>query len=198
MVVAYGAKNIVQGRASRCYRRVLQQTETDTRHNAMRSFTLYTRIEDRHLHTSSCTLHLPTSAQHGAMQCGPSHSKRIKHLAELPACTLIHLPTSAQHGAMQCGRSHSKHIKHLAELPACTLHLKPWDATRRSSSVAPRACVRVYARVLVPPNPYIHTYILYTYPHPCNTRRLHIAKRTVFTSRGVIGVVASSLSYIYI
>jgi len=42
-------------------------------------------------------------------------------------------------------------------LPAHT----PWDvvsATRRSSGVAPRACVRVYARVLVPPNLYIHTY----------------------------------------
>jgi len=39
---------------------------------------------------------------------------------------------------------------------------KPWDVvsvTRRSSGVAPRACVRVYARVLVPPNLYIHTYI---------------------------------------
>jgi len=39
---------------------------------------------------------------------------------------------------------------------------KPWDvvsATRRSSGVAPRACVRVYARVLVPPNLYIYTYI---------------------------------------
>jgi len=37
---------------------------------------------------------------------------------------------------------------------------KPWDVvsvTRRSSGVAPRACVRVYARVLVPPNLYIHT-----------------------------------------
>jgi len=37
---------------------------------------------------------------------------------------------------------------------------KPWDvvsATRRSSDVAPRACVRVYARVLVSPNLYIHT-----------------------------------------
>ena len=36
---------------------------------------------------------------------------------------------------------------------------KPWDvvsATRRSSGVAPRVCVRVYARVLVPPNLYIH------------------------------------------
>jgi len=33
---------------------------------------------------------------------------------------------------------------------------------RRSSGVAPRACVRVYTRVLVPPNLYIiyiHTYI---------------------------------------
>ena len=39
---------------------------------------------------------------------------------------------------------------------------KPWDmvsATRRSSGVAPRACVRVYARVLVPPNLYIHKYM---------------------------------------
>jgi len=38
---------------------------------------------------------------------------------------------------------------------------KPWDvvsATRRSSGVAPRACVRVYARVLVQ-NLYIHTYV---------------------------------------
>jgi len=38
---------------------------------------------------------------------------------------------------------------------------KTWDVvsvTRRSSGVAPRACVRVYARVLVPPNLYIHTY----------------------------------------
>ena len=38
---------------------------------------------------------------------------------------------------------------------------KPWDVvsvTRLSSGVAPRACVRVYARVLVPPNLYIHTY----------------------------------------
>jgi len=37
----------------------------------------------------------------------------------------------------------------------------PWDVvsvTRRSSGVAPRACVRVYARVLVPPNLYIHTH----------------------------------------
>jgi len=39
---------------------------------------------------------------------------------------------------------------------------KPWDVvsvTRRSSGVALRAYVRVYARVLVPPNLYIHTYI---------------------------------------
>jgi len=38
---------------------------------------------------------------------------------------------------------------------------KPWDvvsATRHSSGLAPRACVRVYARMLVPPNLYIHTY----------------------------------------
>jgi len=39
---------------------------------------------------------------------------------------------------------------------------KPWDVvsvTCRSSGVAPRVCVRVYARVLVPPNLYIHTNI---------------------------------------
>ena len=41
---------------------------------------------------------------------------------------------------------------------------KPWDVvvsvTRRSSGVAPRACVNVYAHVLVPPNLYtLHTYI---------------------------------------
>jgi len=43
-------------------------------------------------------------------------------------------------------------------LPADT----PWDmvsATRRSSGVAPRACVRVHARVLVRLNLYIYTYI---------------------------------------
>jgi len=33
------------------------------------------------------------------------------------------------------------------------------SATRRGSGVAPRACVRVYARVLMPTNLYIHTYI---------------------------------------
>jgi len=32
------------------------------------------------------------------------------------------------------------------------------SATRRSSGVAPRACVRVYSRVLMPPNIYIFTY----------------------------------------
>jgi len=39
---------------------------------------------------------------------------------------------------------------------------KPWDvvpAKRQSSGVAPRACVRVYARVLVPPNLYLDTQI---------------------------------------
>ena len=39
---------------------------------------------------------------------------------------------------------------------------KPWDvvsAIRRSSGMAPRACVRVDARVLVPPNSYIHSHI---------------------------------------
>ena len=40
---------------------------------------------------------------------------------------------------------------------------KPRDVvsvTRRSSGVAPWACMRVYARVLVPLNLYIHTYML--------------------------------------
>jgi len=52
---------------------------------------------------------------------------------------------------------------------------KPWDVvsvTRRSSGVAPRACVRVYARVLVPPNLYIHTYIQ---PPPARTLTLSLS-----------------------
>jgi len=43
-------------------------------------------------------------------------------------------------------------------MPACGHAIDVVSATRRSSGVAPRACVRVYARVLVPPNLYIHTY----------------------------------------
>ena len=46
---------------------------------------------------------------------------------------------------------------------------KPWDvvsATRRSSGVMPRACVRVHVRVLAPPNLYIHKY-LYGIPRTC-------------------------------
>jgi len=39
--------------------------------------------------------------------------------------------------------------------------------TRRSSGVAPRACVRVYARVLVLPNLYIHTLPLDRKPCLC-------------------------------
>jgi len=60
--------------------------------------------------------------------------------------------------------SHTQHTTR-ATLVVCAECLpadKPWDvvsATRRSSGVAPRACVRVYARVLVPPNLYMHAYI---------------------------------------
>ena len=45
--------------------------------------------------------------------------------------------------------------------------------TRRSSGVAPQACVRVYARVLGPPNLYIHTcpYIRHT-THTCTQAQL--------------------------
>jgi len=53
---------------------------------------------------------------------------------------------------------------------------KPWDVvsvTRRSSGVAPRACVRVYARVLVPPNLYIHTYI------PAHAQTIIVDKATI-------------------
>jgi len=52
---------------------------------------------------------------------------------------------------------------------------KPWDVvsvTRRSSGVAPRACVRVYARVLVPPNLYIHACI--------ETRKLRPLRRSQY------------------
>ena len=68
---------------------------------------------------------------------------------------------------------------------------------RRSSGVAPRACVRVYARVLVPPNLYIHTYEAYAgleapkwarretgghthQPHNKNTTRFAAALATPF------------------
>jgi len=46
-------------------------------------------------------------------------------------------------------------------MPACgqAVGCGVCDTTRWSSGAAPRACVRVYARVLVPPNLYIHTYI---------------------------------------
>jgi len=50
----------------------------------------------------------------------------------------------------------------LCGMPACG-HAA-WDvvsATRRRSGVTPRACVRVYARVLVPPNLYIDTYTIH-------------------------------------
>jgi len=56
---------------------------------------------------------------------------------------------------------------------------KPWDVvsvTRRSSGVAPRACVRVYARVLVPPNLYIHI-------HTCTNSRLTKARSVVTETR---------------
>jgi len=46
---------------------------------------------------------------------------------------------------------------------------KPWDVvsvTRRSSGVAQRAYVCMYARVLVPRNLYIHTYISVQAPLP--------------------------------
>jgi len=60
------------------------------------------------------------------------------------------------------GRSHRLGLP-MVVCVKCLLADTPWDVvsvTRRSSGVAPRACVRVYARVLVPPNLYIHTYIL--------------------------------------
>jgi len=40
-----------------------------------------------------------------------------------------------------------------------------------SSGLAPWACVCVYARVLVPPNLYIHT--MFTYIHRCYSARGH-------------------------
>jgi len=46
------------------------------------------------------------------------------------------------------------------------------SVTRRSSGVAPRACVRVYARVLVPPNLYMHTYI---HPHLFEAKKIQIS-----------------------
>jgi len=75
----------------------------------------------------------------------------------------------AHHIIIQGKRRRTDNIKqsHRLGLPMvvcveCLPADKPWEVvsvTRRSSGVAPRACVRVYARVLVPPNLYIHTYI---------------------------------------
>jgi len=79
-------------------------------------------------------------------------------------------------------KTFAKHVQNIAKHPPqntakhCFLPAdadKPWDVvsvTRRSSGVAPRACVRVYARVLVPPNLYTHTY-MNTYCFSKNTRK---------------------------
>jgi len=56
---------------------------------------------------------------------------------------------------------------------------KPWDVvsvTRRSSGVAPRACVCVYARVLVPLNLYIHTYNIQLTPQKLSAERAQRGK----------------------
>jgi len=76
---------------------------------------------------------------------------------------------TGKHVGEKTGRpywAHTTYGEHRLGLPmvvcvACLPADKPWDVvsvTRRSSGVAPRAGVRVYARVLVPPNLYIHTY----------------------------------------
>ena len=63
---------------------------------------------------------------------------------------------------------------------------KPWDVvsvTRRSSGVAPRACVRVYAyaRVLVPRRifTHIHTYLYLLHIYTGTTYYRHTYMRTV-------------------
>jgi len=62
---------------------------------------------------------------------------------------------------------------------------KPWDVvsvTRRSSGVAPRACVRVYARVLVPPNLYMHAYIHYCYYYVARSLYLYLPGASATTA----------------
>jgi len=65
----------------------------------------------------------------------------------------------------------------LCGMPACGQASRGMScvvsATRRSSGVAPRACVRAYARVLklVPPNLYIHTYCT---RHPPTVKRCSV------------------------
>jgi len=73
---------------------------------------------------------------------------------------------------------------------------KPWDvvsATRRSSGVAPRDCVRVYARVLVPPNPNIHTYMVTIRANPAST--FFFGTTRCFTSAG--GASLSRTSFVF-
>jgi len=50
----------------------------------------------------------------------------------------------------------ASHLPFTPPIQIHTAHSLP-RVTRRSSGMAPRACVRVYARVLVPPNLYVHT-----------------------------------------
>ena len=70
----------------------------------------------------------------------------------------------------------------------CLFVDKSWDVvvfvTRRSFGVAPRVCVCVYARVLVPPNLYIHTYI-----HTWSDESVCVAKKGVRNESGVCCVV---------
>ena len=85
---------------------------------------------------------------------------------------------------------------------------KPWDvvsATRRSSGVAPRACERVYARVLVPPNLYIYTYIhtrLIRYRRHCPLHQPPLVTRTppspLQPPKESSGARAQSQRYIYV
>jgi len=73
---------------------------------------------------------------------------------------------------------------------------KPWDVvsvTRRSSGVAPRACVRVYARVLVPPNIYIHTYIRQAHTH--RQRDLFIYQHTLYIAHSSLQLVNQRLHF---
>ena len=81
---------------------------------------------------------------------------------------------------------------------------KPWDVvsvTRRSSGVEPRACVRVYARVLVPPNLYIRTYTwrsalrywvgVHDFPSPryfCEEKLTNLLRRPAETDQRARGV----------
>ena len=90
----------------------------------------------------------------------PNQLNRLTYKLNLAAGSSLKKYLAAPLPPPPFGRSHRLGLPTVVCVE-CLPADKPWDVvsvTRRSSGVAPRACVRVYARVLVPPNLYIHAH----------------------------------------